>query len=275
MENAKPTIYWTTERDNGRPTIVVTFSPMSPETRSVIEHDADQHGFIRRDNRWTPPEGRTSLDFFEIMRAKGIAIEFEREPDGPVNLQRLALEPETREKLVALQEFQLDELAGYCPVQAEGLLDGQSWYFRARGAYWRFELGGNENRTKSPTWWHEENWPSADGFAAGYLTDEEAISCILKAVNTYRTEDRSRFEPGHPDYERTCLEGWSAGALSLQRIVKRFGITGEQAIERAKGYGIEIPYTAEIELKNLDGRSTVHGIDRKTGEWVEIRDEDE
>jgi hypothetical protein len=82
-----------------------------------------------------------------------------------------------------------------------------------------------ENHTKAPTWWHEEYWPSEDGFAAGYLTHEETITCILQAVNAFRTEDRGRFEKGHPDFERTVLiERISLVALILDRNIGQFGV---------------------------------------------------
>ncbi|MBY3389197.1 hypothetical protein [Rhizobium laguerreae] len=108
------------------------------------------------------------------------------------------------------------------------------------------------------------------------MSDEEAVCCILKAVETYRTTDRSRFEPGHPEFERTTLEGWAMGALSLQRAIRRLAITGEQAIERAKAYGIALPYLAYRELKLLeDAPPTVIGRDTKTGNWIELNDEDD
>ncbi|MBY3195072.1 hypothetical protein [Rhizobium laguerreae] len=107
------------------------------------------------------------------------------------------------------------------------------------------------------------------------MSDEDAICCILKSVEAYRNTDRSLFEAGHPDFERTILEGWAMGALSLQRAVRRLGITGEQAIERAKAYGVALPYLAQRELNALDNASaTVIGRDPIIGNWVELDDED-
>ncbi|UIJ85288.1 hypothetical protein LZK77_16360 [Rhizobium leguminosarum] len=66
------------------------------------------------------------------------------------------------------------------------------------------------------------------------------------------------------------------GALSLQRAVRRLAITGEQAIERAKAYGIGLAYFADRELKSLDNASpTVIGRETKSGNWVELKDEDD
>ncbi|UWU12767.1 hypothetical protein N2599_11310 [Rhizobium sullae] len=273
----KPTIHWRTEWANGTPTHFIMFSDTSAEQRSDIERAADNEGFRREGEHWSPTEGPKLHGFFEVARAKGFDLDFEKEDeDALFDLQRLKLERETRKKLETLQDFTLGELAGWCPVQAEGQLDGQFWYFRARGAYWRFELGGNESRTKGPKWWHEEDWPGKTGFEAGYMSDEDAITSILKSVNAYRTENRSRFERGHPEYERTTLEGWAIGALSLQRAIRRLGISGQDALDRATAYGIELPYLADRELKSLgSAQSTVLGLDRASGKWVELRDEDD
>ncbi|EJC80659.1 hypothetical protein Rleg4DRAFT_2294 [Rhizobium leguminosarum bv. trifolii WSM2297] len=109
------------------------------------------------------------------------------------------------------------------------------------------------------------------------MSDEDAIRCILKAVEIYRRIDRSRFEKGHPDYERTTLEGWAVGALSLRRVIRRLGISGQEAVERAITYGIELPYFADRELEALNSTSssTVIGFDKSTRTWAELPDEDE
>lgn len=273
----KPTLHWRTEWNNGTPTFLAAFSDTSAVQRREIERAADNEGFVLDGDRWSPREDAKLHRLFEVIRAMGFDISFEEEDeDAPFDLQRLKLSPGTRQRLEALANFRLDDLAGWCPVQAEGEFDGQSFYFRARGSHWRFEAGGNESGTKGPTWWHEEPWPNSTGFEAGYMSDEDAIRCILKAIETYRTKDRSRFEKGNPDYERTTLEGWSLGALSLRRAIRRLGITGQGAVERAKAYGIELPYFADRELTALDVEpSTVIGLDRKTGQWVELEDEDE
>lgn len=107
------------------------------------------------------------------------------------------------------------------------------------------------------------------------MSDEDAICCILKCVEANRTTDRGRFEPGHPDFERTILEGWAMGALSLQRAVRRLEISGEDAIKREKAYKIPLPYLAQRELDALENAtSTVVGRDPITRNWVELEDED-
>ena len=270
----KPTIHWKTVWYHGTRTHIVTFSAASDSERAEIEAVADREGYERNGEFWTPPTGPT--DFFEIARLKGLDLEFAREDeDGPLNLHRLYLTDETRKRLEATPSFTLWELAGYCPVQAEGEVDGLFFYFRGREAFWRFECGGSTSGSRGPRWWHEEEFPGETGLEAGYMSDEDAICCILKAVEAYRTTDRGRFQAGHPEFERTILEGWAMGALSLQRTVRRLEISGEQAIERAKVYGIGLPYLAQRELAALENApQTVIGCDPITGDWIELEDED-
>jgi hypothetical protein len=207
----------------------------------------------------------------------GVRLDFDTaEENAPFNLQRLTLTQGTRDRLETLSSFVLTELAGFCPVQAEGFVDGEYFYFRARGSHWRFELGGNESGTKGAKWWHEEYWPDETGVEAGYLSDEDAIRCIIGAVTRFRTEDRGRFERGHPDYERTTLEGWSIGAISLSRVTRRLGISGHDAVDKAKSLGIELPYLVDLELKALETKPrTVSVLDEKRGIWVEVAEEDD
>ena len=154
-----------------------------------------------------------------------------------------------RQMLEAVPKFELTELAGYCPVQAEGFLDDQFFYFRARGDVWRIEVGGDAEFTKRPTWWYGEHWPSTDGMSAGWMTDEEALGCIYRAAEDYYSSDRGRFQEGHPDYERTVLEGWSFLALTLEDVSELLGIEPDEAGNRAKALGIEPPWTSQNELK--------------------------
>ncbi|WP_431674489.1 hypothetical protein [Rhizobium leguminosarum] len=248
---ATPTIHWRTEWSNGSPKHLVSFSDASAEQRREIELAAGHEGIAIGGDRWVTTVDSKLIEFFQVARARGFHIEFERDEGGALNLQRLKLDPATRAKLETMPNFTMVELAGSCPVQAQGHVDGHYWYFRARGAEWRLEIGGNENGTKAPGWWHGEEWPTDDGFGAGYLTDEEAIGCILKSVELYQTEDRGRFEHGHPDHERTMLDGWSYGSLTLRRVVKRPGLSGPEVVARAKTLGIEIPLTADREIAAL------------------------
>lgn len=80
----------------------------------------------------------------------------------------------------------IDWLGGNCPVQAEGTIDGQKFYFRARGSKWSFSVGGE--LIWSPDWRYEE--PYGDGpYAAGWMSEEAARAFIDKAVGIYRARD--------------------------------------------------------------------------------------
>ena len=166
-----------------------------------------------------------------------------------MEVDRYKISAPLRQKLETLPNFELTELAGYCPVQAEGHLDDKYFYFRARGDVWRIEVGGDEEFTRRPTWWHGEHWPSPDGMAAGWMTDEEALSCIHRAADRYYSLDRGRFEEDHAEYERTVLEGWSFLALTLADVSEMLGIEPDKAGSRANALGFDAPWTFENELR--------------------------
>lgn len=272
-----PKMHWRTVWINGDSIYWITFTDVTADQRNAVERAADEMGFQRDGERWEYVENKGISTFLEVARAAGLNIEFEEEgQDATFDFQRLKLNHYTRWRLENLRDFSLFELSGYCPVQSSGLVDHTYWYFRARGSYWRFEAGGNEIGTKGPTWWHEEEWPGETGFEAGYMSDQDAIESILKAIEKFRSVDRGPYTKGHPDYERTTLEGWALGALTLRRAVKRLGISGEVAIERARGYGIALPYLVDRELQSLrEPGSLIWGYNRKTGEWMEVVDEDD
>lgn len=263
--------------DNGTCSFVPSYSGISTIERQEINDLADEAGFDRSDEIWLLTDGReTILNFRKAMSDVGYRVAYVYDSDnGQFNLQRLHLGQGTRARLEACPDFELEDLSGWAPVQAEGRVDGRYFYFRARGSYWRLELGGNRTGTRSPRWWYEEAWETATGFGAGYLTDDEAIRCILKAVDIYRESDRSRFQPGHPDYERTVLEGWSVGALGLRHVARRLRISGEEAVTRAEKYGIEMPYYANLELEALKKRRTASRLDiDRSGVWVRLDEND-
>lgn len=77
----------------------------------------------------------------------------------------------------------IETIGGNCPVQAEGVLDGFMFYFRARGTTWSFEVyDGGENP------WCTIQKYSDEPFAAGWMTEEEATACIHRAAKWYRDE---------------------------------------------------------------------------------------
>jgi len=86
----------------------------------------------------------------------------------------------------------IDWIGGNCPVQAEGTVDGERFYFRSRGEHWSMSIGGSDV-VGDPAWHHEEeygDWPDA-----GWITEDEARTFIEKAVGLYRS--RTAQEPSH------------------------------------------------------------------------------
>lgn len=85
-------------------------------------------------------------------------------------------------------------IGGNCPVQAEGTIDGEPFYFRARGERWSIGIGGDV--VADPDWYYEEPYPG-EKFAAGWMTDDEARKFISEAAERYF--DRPTTDDGQPD----------------------------------------------------------------------------
>ncbi len=79
--------------------------------------------------------------------------------------------------------FEIEYIGGNCPVQAEGLVYGKPFYFRARGQRWSMSIGGADV-VGNPEWYHEEPWGKTM-FAAGWMTEHEAIAMMTKAFALY------------------------------------------------------------------------------------------
>ncbi len=72
---------------------------------------------------------------------------------------------------------------GNCPVQAEGTINGEEFYFHARGEHWSMSIGG-EDVVMHPLWHCWEKY-SDDTFGAGWMTEEEARGFLDKAIYQY------------------------------------------------------------------------------------------
>lgn len=81
------------------------------------------------------------------------------------------------------RSYEIREIGGNCPVQAEGKIGGKTnFYFRARGERWSMSIGGRDV-VGNPAWYYEEpygKWPEA-----GWMPIEEAKTFIDKAVHKY------------------------------------------------------------------------------------------
>lgn len=80
--------------------------------------------------------------------------------------------------------IEIDYLGGNCPVQAEGTIDGQPFYFRARGDSWSLGIGGDP--VGAPAWERDEVygvWPDA-----GWMSEQEAMAFIEAAAMVWKGE---------------------------------------------------------------------------------------
>lgn len=87
-----------------------------------------------------------------------------------------------------MPQIEIDWLGGNCPVQAEGTVDGEPFYFRARGEHWSMGIGGEP--VGYPAWKIKENYPG-DQFAAGWMAEDEARTFIEKAAAAWAAQRQS------------------------------------------------------------------------------------
>jgi hypothetical protein len=77
-------------------------------------------------------------------------------------------------------------VGGSCPVQGEGWIDGQPFYFRARGRGWRIEIGQSE--LPDIALWMDGGLYGDGPHDAGYMPVEEARALILRAGERFIAE---------------------------------------------------------------------------------------
>lgn len=85
-------------------------------------------------------------------------------------------------------EVTIRNLYGFCPVQAEGTIDGEEFYFRARGEKWSIVVGGD--LMDNPEFRYEEPygvWPEA-----GWMELEKARELIHAAARKFVESRASR-----------------------------------------------------------------------------------
>jgi len=82
----------------------------------------------------------------------------------------------------------IEQIYGNCPVQAEGKIDGKSFYFRSRGSSWSLSVGGD--LVSNPEWQYIEDY-GEDEFSAGWMPEDEARDFIEKAAGLFL---KSKFE---------------------------------------------------------------------------------
>jgi hypothetical protein len=83
-------------------------------------------------------------------------------------------------------EVKIKWLGGNCPVQAEGEINGQPFYFRARGEHWSLEIGECQVDGPDPDapWRYEEPW--GDGpYDAGWMDEKTAREMIARGAEMW------------------------------------------------------------------------------------------
>lgn len=87
--------------------------------------------------------------------------------------------------------YEIQWIGGNCPVQAQGVIDGLPFYFRARGEHWSFRVA--ESKDGDPVdgigFYYEEDYGTTQ-FAAGWMTEDEARTFIDKAAKLYETREK-------------------------------------------------------------------------------------
>lgn len=116
-------------------------------------------------------------------------------------------------------------LGGNCPVQAEGLIDGHSLYFRARGSQWSLTIG-NDGGREPPLFGYIENWGTWPD--AGYMSDVTALSMIDKAVTRYREERPKRIGRDDARWTPHVLRAWSEGRFGTVQAKECLGVDDDQ-----------------------------------------------
>ena len=79
--------------------------------------------------------------------------------------------------------IRIETLGGNCPVQAEGVIDGAPFYFRARGNRWSMSIGGPDV-VMHPDWYYQESYGDEE-YAAGWMPAYVALGFIARAVGLY------------------------------------------------------------------------------------------
>jgi hypothetical protein len=84
----------------------------------------------------------------------------------------------------------LDTFGGNCPVQAEGTIDGQRFYFRARGEHWEFWVGAEADWFTDRAWLIEQDYGTFPD--AGWMPQHEALGFIVEGIGAYRQQKGGR-----------------------------------------------------------------------------------
>lgn len=80
---------------------------------------------------------------------------------------------------------------GYCPVQADGFINGLPFYFRSRHEHWYLKIAKTPDGDPlgdEDVYFHEEEYPGYGPHDAGYANQQECIDFIEKAARIILNE---------------------------------------------------------------------------------------
>lgn len=84
----------------------------------------------------------------------------------------------------SVEGLSLEYCGGACPTQAWGTIDGQRFYFRARGGGWSFEVGPcAPDVIPKPCEWYREG----DDPTGGWMTDDQALWLVGALLAEWRS----------------------------------------------------------------------------------------
>ena len=80
--------------------------------------------------------------------------------------------------------YKIESIGGNCPVQADGVIDGMPFYFRARGEHWSFRVADTAagDPVDGRGFCYVEEYPEA-----GWMEETEALAFLEKAAKLYET----------------------------------------------------------------------------------------
>lgn len=102
-----------------------------------------------------------------------------------------AVKVEIREMKKLNARIEIKYFGGQAPVQAEGVIDGREFYFRARGNHWEFSVAKVSGLTnwagdskEAAAFFVEEDY-GREPFAASHMPEEKAAKIITDCVLRY------------------------------------------------------------------------------------------
>jgi len=123
----------------------------------------------------------------------------------------------------------IEHIGGYCPVQAEGTVDGVPFYFRARHQRWQFAIGYDPVGVLLG--WAEGFYRQAPLVHAGWISVEEAKIIIEACVHECHIISKLRELDTHTQNCPQCKKALSGRCA---------GTTIETILEQRCGQGKQI-----------------------------------